>query len=184
MLYKYASVCLLATLSMTANAQTKHIIGADFGYGGSNYDVAHNKEDGDVFIGDIYYRYMVDTNWGIEAGYKGGFDGFASMLTSPITEVTDAGFGGPRISGYASYPLGAGFELYGKGGLTYYTLSYTVKDRNTGHKQDYDDSSLGGEVAGGIAWGFEHFGLNLEYNYAKNSDFSAGGVVFGAHVKF
>ncbi|EGQ8188369.1 outer membrane beta-barrel protein [Vibrio cholerae] len=184
MFYKYISVCMLAIISMAPNAHAKHVVGANLGYGGSNYDVTHNKEDGDAFMGELYYRYMVDTNWGIETGYKGGFNGFASMLTSPITEVTDTGFGGPRVSGYVSYPLGNGFELYGKGGLTYYTLNYTIRDRNTGHKQYYDDSTLGGELAGGVTWGSEYFGLNLEYNYATNDNFNVGGVVFGAYMKF
>ncbi|MDW1502472.1 porin family protein, partial [Vibrio sp. YT-19(2023)] len=26
--------------------------------------------------------------------------------------------------------------------------------------------------------------LNLEYNYAKNSDFDSGGVMFGAQMRF
>lgn len=86
------------------------------------------------------------------------------------------------MSGYASYPLGAGFELYGKGGLTYYTLSYTVE--TSGQSKEYKESSLGGEAAAGVAWAYKHFGLNLEYNYAKNSDFSSGGVMVGAQVRF
>nr|WP_274006006.1 hypothetical protein [Vibrio parahaemolyticus] len=81
-----------------------------------------------------------------------------------------------------AYTLGAGFELYGKGGITYYTLSYTLK--NNGQNKEYDESSLGGEAAAGVAWGYKHFGLNLEYNYAKNSDFDSGGVMFGAQMRF
>ncbi len=110
MSYKYAVACLLSALSVTAHAEpTKHIVGANLGYGDVSYDVNNGHDDGDMFLGDVYYRYMFDQNFGLEAGYKGAFNGIGSVLISPISEITDVSYGGPRISGYVSYPLGAGF---------------------------------------------------------------------------
>ncbi|MBO0180665.1 porin family protein, partial [Vibrio parahaemolyticus] len=87
---------------------------------------------------------------------------------SPISEVTDTSFSGPRLSGYASYPLGAGFELYGKAGMTLYTLEYTYKVN--GQSRTIEHTSVGGEAAAGLGWSYKHFGLNAEYVYSKNSD--------------
>ncbi|MBE4590784.1 hypothetical protein BOO24_00230 [Vibrio navarrensis] len=183
MSYKYAFAGLLSVLSLAAHATpNKHVIGGSLGYGDVSYSTKVGDKDGDMFLGDIYYRYMFNEYFGIEPGLKGAFNGIGSTLISPISEVKDVSYGGERVSGYASYPLGAGFEIYGKGGLTYYTLSYTVK--TSGQSKEYKESSLGGEAAAGVAWAYKHFGLNLEYNYAKNSDFSSGGVMFGAQVRF
>lgn len=61
MSYKYAVACLLSALSVTAHAEpTKHIVGANLGYGDVSYDVNNGHDDGDMFLGDVYYRYMFD----------------------------------------------------------------------------------------------------------------------------
>ena len=183
MRYSFATALVLSTLSLSANATTsEHIIGTNIGYGDVNYDAPTSKESGDMFLGEIYYRYMPTHNFGIEAGYKGAFDGIGSILVSPISEVTDTSFSGPRLSGYASYPLGSGFELYGKAGVTLYTLEYTYKVN--GQSKNIEHSSVGGEAAGGIGWSYKHFGLNAEYVYSKNSDFDSSGVMFGAQLRF
>ncbi|KYN83199.1 hypothetical protein ATY36_10025 [Vibrio cidicii] len=183
MSYKYAFAGLLSVLSLAAHAApNKHVIGGSLGYGDVSYSTKIGDQDGDMYLGDIYYRYMFNEYFGIEPGLKGAFMGITSAVISPLSEVKSVAYGGERVSGYASYPLGAGFELYGKGGLTYYTLSYTLKV--SGESKDYKESSLGGEAAAGVAWAYKHFGLNLEYNYAKNSDFSSGGVMVGAQVRF
>ena len=66
-----------------------------------------------------------------------------------------------------------------QGDTTQYSRTLKV-----GIYKEYDESSLGGEAAAGVAWAYKHFGLNLEYNYAKNSDFDSGGVMFGAQLRF
>lgn len=183
MRYSFIAALVLSTLSLSANASTsKHIIGTNLGYGGVSYDAPASKESGDMFLGEIYYRYMPTQNFGIEAGFKGAFDGIGSTLLSPISEVTDTSFSGPRLSGYASYPLGAGFELYGKAGMTLYTLEYTYKVN--GQSRNIEHTSVGGEAAAGLGWSYKHFGLNAEYVYSKNSDFDSGGVMFGAQLRF
>ncbi len=52
MSYKYAVACLLSALSVTAHAEpTKHIVGANLGYGDVSYDVNNGHDDGDMFLG-------------------------------------------------------------------------------------------------------------------------------------
>ncbi|CAH1607283.1 OMP_b-brl domain-containing protein [Vibrio jasicida] len=183
MRYSLVTALVLSTLSLSAHATTnKHIVGTNLGYGAVNYDAPTSEESGDMFLGEVYYRYMLTQNIGIEAGFKGAFDGIGSILVSPISEVTDTSFSGPRLSGYASYPLGAGFELYGKAGVTAYTLEYTYKVN--GQSRNIEESSIGGEAAAGIGWSYKHLGLNAEYVYSKNRDFDSGGVMFGAQVRF
>ena len=183
MRYSFVTALVLSTFSLSTYAATStHVIGTTLGYGMVNYDAPTSEESGDMFLGEIYYRYMPTHNFGIEAGYKGAFDGIGSILVSPISEVTNTRFSGPRLSGYASYPLGAGFEVYGKAGVTYYTLAYTYSVN--GQSRDIEKSSLGGEAAAGLGWSYTHFGLNAEYVYSKNSDFDSGGVMFGAQLRF
>ncbi|WP_343290055.1 outer membrane beta-barrel protein (plasmid) [Vibrio harveyi] len=183
MRYSFIAVLVLSTFSLSANATTnKHIIGTNMGYGGVNYDAPTSKESGDMFLGEIYYRYMPMHKFGIEAGYKGAFDGIGSAIVSQISQISDTSFSGPRMSGYASYPLGSGFELYGKAGVTYYTLEYTYKVNN--QTKNIDHASIGGEAAGGISWSYKYFGLNAEYVYSKNSDFDSSGLMFGAQLRF
>ncbi|MDF5356455.1 porin family protein, partial [Vibrio parahaemolyticus] len=96
MRYSFITALVLSAFSLSANAETSvHIIGTNIGYGDVNYDAPTSKESGDMFLGEIYYRYMPTHNFGIEAGYKGAFDGIGSILVSPISEVTDTSFSGP-----------------------------------------------------------------------------------------
>ncbi|HCZ9049316.1 TPA: hypothetical protein O4F77_001381 [Vibrio alginolyticus] len=76
MRYSFITALVLSAFSLSANAETsEHIIGTNIGYGDVNYDAPTSKESGDMFLGEIYYRYMPTHNFGIEAGYKGAFDG-------------------------------------------------------------------------------------------------------------
>ncbi|MDW3116119.1 porin family protein, partial [Vibrio sp. 1727] len=59
-------VCTFCHRSCRAN-QTH--CGANLGYGDVSYDVNNGHDDGDMFLGDVYYRYMFDQNFGLEAGY-------------------------------------------------------------------------------------------------------------------
>lgn len=181
-----ALLLILPTVNMAANADDalyQHSLGVNWGYGTSILDTKHVKdEEGDMFVGGYYYRYMLQKNFGVEAGYKDAVDGIGSLLSSPLASVEDVTFSGPRLSGYAAYPFDSGFNIYGKAGLTYYTLDYTYKtDQQT---EDYEKSSMGGEVAAGISWDYKHIGLSTEYNYAKNDSLELGTAMFGVKVRF
>ncbi|HIH0879686.1 TPA: outer membrane beta-barrel protein [Vibrio cholerae] len=183
MRYSFISTLILTIFSLSANATTnKHIIGTNIGYGGVNYGAPTSEESGDMFLGEIYYRYMTMHNFGIEAGHKGAIDGIGSAIVNQISQISDASFSGLRLSGYGSYALGSGFELYGKAGVTYYTLEYTYKVND--QTKNIDHATIGGEVAGGIGWSYRYFGLNVEYVYSKNSDFDSSGLMFGAQFRF
>ncbi len=173
---------VLPMFSLSAYASTnEHSIGANIGYGGLDYN-GQNKFSGDMLIGDLYYRYMPKHNFGLEIGYKSAIDGIGSTLVNAISEVSEDSFSGPRLSGYTSYALGSGFELYGKAGVTYYTYKYTYKEN--GQSNDIDQSSIGGEVSAGIGWNYKHFGISAEYLYSKNEDFDLGGIMFGTRLRF
>ncbi|RXJ71719.1 hypothetical protein CS022_19930 [Veronia nyctiphanis] len=136
-------------------------------------------EDG-IFDGEIYYRRMLFENFGIEGGWRQSFEvpiftAVESILGADIKGVEN---GGPRLSAYGAYPMGGGFSLYGKGGLTYYKLEYSFKD------QQQDKSSLGGEVAAGLNWDLGYVGLNLEANYARSSKVSTTTGRLGLHMNF
>ena len=93
-------------------------------------------------------------------------------------DVKEVENGGPRLSAYAAFPMAGGFSLYGKGGLTYYKLEYSLKGKQ------HDNSSLGGEVAAGINWDLGYVGLNLEANYARSSKVSTTTGRLGLHLNF
>jgi opacity protein-like surface antigen len=177
---------ILPTMIMTANADEapyQHIIGINWGYGSTVLDTKHAKnEEGDMFIGEYHYRYMIQPNLGIEAGYKDAVNGIGTILVSSLNSVKDISFSGPRVSAYADYPFGDIFSIYAKAGLTYYELEYTYKTEN--QSQDYDKTSLGSEIAAGLSWGFKHIGFNIEYNYANSDTLELDAVMLGASVRF
>ncbi|MGF1741635.1 porin family protein [Vibrio profundum] len=184
------TVTLLALLSSAPSAyanvdltsDNQNAIGVAAGYGSMTAKTeAQSTEDDDALVSDIYYRRMLSSSFGVELGYKSASEGFTSVFSS-ISEVRDIEFSGPRMSGYARYPLGGGFEIYGKAGVTYYTTDYTLVENNT--SRDISDSSIGGEVAGGLGWRYEHLGLNLEYNYAKDRNIESPVVMLGASILF
>ena len=78
---------------MAANADDalyQHSLGVNWGYGTSILDTKHVKdEEGDMFVGGYYYRYMLQKNFGVEAGYKDAVDGIGSLLSSPLASVED-----------------------------------------------------------------------------------------------
>ncbi|CAH0536817.1 outer membrane beta-barrel protein [Vibrio marisflavi] len=178
-------VAISAVGSASAYANTdnyQNVFGFGLGYGSMTTKTeAQQAEDNDTVATELYYRRMLANNYGVELGYKNASEGFTSVF-SPISEVQNVTYSGPRVSGYASYPLGAGFEVYGKAGLTYYTTDYTLVKNST--SRDVKDSSLGGEAAAGMAWHYGHIGFSLEYNYAKDSNIDSPMVIFGTNLRF
>ncbi|ODA29933.1 hypothetical protein A8L45_21220 [Veronia pacifica] len=151
--------------------------------GAGNMDAKINDqslgEDG-ILDGEIYYRRMLTDNLGIEGGWRQSFEVpvFSAIDSILGVDVKDVESSGPRLSAYAEYPLQGGFSVYGKGGLTYYTLEYSLRGKQM------DTSSLGGEVAAGLSWDLGFLGINLEANYARSNKVALTTGRLGLHVNF
>lgn len=84
MSYKYAVACLLSALSLTAHAQpTQHVVGANLGYGNVSYDVNNSHDEGDMFLGDVYYRYSSITTLVLKPAIRAHLTALAPYLSVP-----------------------------------------------------------------------------------------------------
>nr|AFD29041.1 hypothetical protein [Vibrio cholerae O37] len=165
-----------------ASENFKNNIGLNLGYGQLTAKIQGEKREGDDFSGEIFYRRYVESKWGVELGYKAGFDGVNSILISQLDEIKDLSYSGPRLSLYGEYPLALGFNIYGKTGLTFYETTY--KRKKDGLVSEVRDSNVGGELTTGLGWSYGHIGMHIEANYMRDSVISNKTVMFGLDIKF
>ncbi|WAL78222.1 porin family protein [Shewanella sp. DAU305] len=157
-----------------------HILGGSLGYGTQEFETNSGKYDaGDTFTSDLYYRYMLNENFGFEAGYLMGTGGVASALISGISEIKDLHYQGIRTTAYGEYALSRGNSLYAKLGAAYTKVSYEMD------KQEMDSDDVG--FYGAVGWQYRFrsgFGLNLEYQYVPMKELELQGVNFGVSYRF
>lgn len=164
----------------TANDATHHLVGASLGYGAQEFETKNGKYDaGDTVTVDLYYRYMLNEHFGVEAGYLAGSGGVASALVEAFSEIKDLSYQGGRIAAYGEYPLSRGNSLYAKLGAAYTQVSYEMD------KQDRDSDDIG--FYGAVGWQYRFksgFGLNLEYQYIPMKELELQGINVGISYKF
>ncbi|MGR5234266.1 outer membrane beta-barrel protein [Vibrio rotiferianus] len=154
--------------------QDKNIVGAEFGYGSLSNELLAGDRKGNIVDNDIgslsiFYRRMITSNLGLEAGYRSSFGGFGSMLTSGIAEAKDPAFYGPRAAIYGELPLNKYFGLHGKLGINYSTLEYTSKQLN----KSLSISNVGGEGTVGFYFDMSRFRLGIDYTYLSSKYFDS-----------
>jgi len=164
-----------------ANASdSSHVLGGSLGYGAQEFETKNGKYDaGDSFTSDLYYRYMLNEHWGLEAGYLAGSGGVVSALVSAISDIKDLSYQGVRTTVYGEYALSRGNSLYAKLGAAYTKVSYEMD------KQEMDSDDVG--FYGALGWQYRFrsgFGLNLEYQYVPMKELELQGVNFGISYRF
>ncbi|ESE39385.1 porin family protein [Shewanella decolorationis] len=157
-----------------------HLLGGSLGYGTQEFETKSGKYDaGDTFTSDLYYRYMLNEHWGLEAGYLAGSGGVVSALVSAISDIKDLSYQGVRTTVYGEYALSRGNSLYAKLGAAYTKVSYEMD------KQEMDSDDVG--FYGAVGWQYRFrsgFGLNLEYQYVPMKELELQGVNFGMSYRF
>lgn len=173
----------LASSIMSTNAfagGSAHILGGSLGYGSQEFETKNGKYDaGDTLSGDLYYRYMLNEHFGVEAGYLAGSGGVASALVSIISEIKNLSYNGVRTTAYGEYALSRGNSLYAKLGAAYTQVSYEMD------KQEMDSNDVG--FYGAVGWQYRFksgFGLNLEYEYLPMKELELQGINFGMSYRF
>ncbi|MCL1039532.1 porin family protein [Shewanella submarina] len=174
---------LISILTMGAAhaSESNHIIGGSVGYGALEYD---NRND-DVYDGgdgvalDLWYRYMLSDDWGVELGYMGGEGGYFRGIWDPISSIRNLQYSGARASVYRAFPIYSDGSLYGKVGYGLFDIDY---DLNKVPQHSHDQGFVG-------AFGFEHrfsdqFGVNAEYQLIPLGDLTVFNINLGLSWRF
>jgi len=173
--------CLIPLITMSAMANADdNVLGGTLGYGTQEFNFKnHTANDGDNFTYDLYYRRMMTKNIGVDAGYVDSIGGIFSGITGTFTELNVTEFSGPRLSLYGQYPLNSSNALYTKLGASYYQVDYTLNKVDKSEREVGVDLQLGWEIVfnSGI-------GINLGYQYGKNSILEMNNVYVGASYHF
>lgn len=167
--------------SLNANAnESSHILGGSLGYGSQELKAKSGDYDaGDSFTSDIYYRYMLNEHFGIEAGYFAGTGGVVSVFSEAIGDIKNLSYQGVRGAVYGEYALSSGNSLYAKVGTGYSKVSYEVG------QQDKDSNDMGFYGAAGWQYRFKSgLGLNVEYQYVPMDELQVQGVSLGMSYRF
>ncbi|WP_108944158.1 porin family protein [Shewanella halifaxensis] len=173
---------VLSTLMLTllsTNSLADNIIGGAIGYGAQEFELNNITNEGDEFNFDLYYRYMINKNIGVEAGWQSATGGIGSFIIDQISEVKDAHYSGPRIASYFQYPIFNETYAYAKLGVNKYKLDYLLNDISS------NESDLGFEGSIGFEKRFKPgIGLNLEYRLINSSIIKANQFLIGFSYKF
>ncbi|MDD9173501.1 outer membrane beta-barrel protein [Aliivibrio sp. S2TY2] len=169
----------------TVQANNDNSIGVDLGYGSIKNDISSGILNGtsnndDMATINIFYRYMVNTSYGVELGYRNSFGGFGSMLTSDFKGVRDLEFYGPKINFYSEKSINNLVGIYGKLGINYYTTEYVLNNE----KKEISYSELGTEASLGINLSFDGLGFGIEYNYILSESLNSGSILLSSRFKF
>lgn len=174
------SVCAFLVGANANAVESSHVLGGSIGYGTQEFETKSGKYDaGDTITGDLYYRYMLNEHFGLEAGYLAGSGGVASALVSAISDIKDLRYQGVRTTAYGEYALSRGNSLYAKLGAAYTKVSYEFE------KQEMDSDDVG--FYGAVGWQYRFrsgFGLNLEYQYVPMKELELQGINFGMSYRF
>nr|WP_237703903.1 porin family protein [Shewanella sp. HN-41] len=171
----------MGMFSLNADAsESPHILGGSLGYGSQELKAKSGDYDaGDSFTSDLYYRYMLNEHFGIEAGYFAGTGGVVSAFVDIIGDIKNLSYKGVRGAVYGEYALSSGNSLYAKVGTAYSQVSYEVGD------QERDSNDMGFYGATGWQYRFKSgLGLNFEYQYVPMDELQLQGVSFGMSYRF
>lgn len=126
-------VLLVATCLMSTGVsagESAHIVGGSLGYGTQDFESKNTNSvsvnAGDSVSTDLYYRYMLNHYFGVEAGFISGTGGVISAFTDSIFDVKDLSYQGIRGVVYGQYPLSQSNSFYAKVGASYHEVSYVM----------------------------------------------------------
>ncbi|QFU23988.1 porin family protein [Shewanella eurypsychrophilus] len=165
--------------------ESRHYIGGTLGYGFHDFET---KEHGtanfsDSITADIYYRYMVNDNFGVEVGGMSGSGGAFSIFSDIWHDVKSLSYRGVRTSAYGKLPLSASNSLYAKAGATHQWIDYDI----TQDKDRLGVSETDSGFYGAIGWEFRFnngLGLNAEYQYVPMSNLTLKSYNVGVNYAF
>ncbi|MGF1723460.1 outer membrane beta-barrel protein [Photobacterium nomapromontoriensis] len=175
---------ILITPISHAYDNSTHILGANIGGVGSQSFDTSAGEDADYQIsnmsmsGDIYYRYMLNPHFGVEAGFMGGGGG-GVLNWLGLSDVRNFHYLAGRTALYANLPFLWGNSIYGKIGGTAIRVGYEI--------DDIERRSTEYGLYSAIGWEYRFnsgFGLNLEYQYISADKFETESYHFGASYAF
>lgn len=173
-------------LSQSVSAsESNHYIGGTLGYGFHDFET---KDHGtanfsDSITADIFYRYMMNDNFGVEIGAMSGSGGAFSIFSDIWHDVKGLSYKGVRATAYGKLPLSASQSLYAKVGATHQWIDYDIvedKDRSSISETDHG-------FYGAIGWEFRFrngLGLNAEYQYAPMSNLTLNSYNVGINYPF
>ncbi len=186
---KLLSIVLTSILSFSALAgESNHIIGGNVGYGGQDFETADGEQygGGDSIGIDVYYRYMLNDNFGLEGSVFSGSGGVASVFTSFFSTVDNISYKGVRAAVYAQVPLSASNSLYAKLGASANQLNYDVSGVfGSGTTESIETD--GTDFYGAVGWGIRFqsgLGLNLEYQYVPIQELIVQNFSIGMSYQF
>ncbi|ACA87902.1 porin family protein [Shewanella woodyi] len=174
------------TFSQAANAgDSSHYIGGTLGYGFHEFETEKYGQASfsDSVTFDLYYRHMVNDNFGIEVGGMSGSGGAFSILSDIWNDVKGLSYRGLRTTAYARLPLGISNSLYAKAGTAYQWVDYNVRqDKETVSVSETDNGFYGA-----IGWEFRFrngLALNAEYQHVPMSNLTLRSYNFGINYPF
>ncbi|MDR8522848.1 porin family protein [Shewanella fidelis] len=181
------SVLVAGLLSCNAMAvQGDHIMGANVGFGHQDFEgsSSDSSTSGDNMMYDIYYRYMWQDNFGVEAGYLSGSGGIVSAFVGIIAKVNNIEYNGFRTALYGEYMLSPSNRLYAKLGASANELSYDLEASNNNVKSISDrDVDLFSAVGWGIRFN-SGLGMNIEYQYIPIQQLTVQNLSIGMSYRF
>ena len=175
---------LIFNSTACAYMHSSHVVGGHLGgIGTQSYDMSQTIENEYEIVnmnmaGDLYYRYMLNQNFGIEAGLMaGGGAGILNWLG--FTDVKNFHYLAGRTALHANLPLFLNTNLYGKLGGTAVRIGYEIDEKET------DKTEYGLYGALGLEYRFNFgLGLNIQYQYIGTSNFDTESLLFGASYAF
>ncbi|GGI83308.1 membrane protein [Shewanella hanedai] len=184
-----ALLVAISLLSAGAYAgESNHVVGGSIGYGVQDFESNDGKEFsvGDSFASDIYYRYMLNENFGIEAGLMAGTGGVASAISGIFASVDNISYKGARAVVYGQVPLSESNHLYAKAGMSANQLNYDVSGFFSSDVIKSIESD-GSDFYGAVGWGIRFqsgLGLNIEYQYVPVQELKVQIFSIGMSYRF
>ena len=178
--------CLMNSVAYAG--ESDHIIGGSVGYGSQDFESNDGKEfgAGDSFSSDIYYRYMLNEHFGLEAGVMSGTGGIVSAISGVFTSVDNISYKGFRGAVYGQVPLSESNHLYAKVGMSANQLDYDFRGVFSSDEVKSIESS-GNDFYGAVGWEVRFqsgLGLNLEYQYVPVQELQVHSFNFGMSYRF
>ncbi len=176
----------LLLLSQPVHAgASDHYIGGTLGYGFHDFETKdHGSANfSDSITADIYYRYMINENFGVEVGGMSGSGGAFSIFSDIWHDVKGLSYRGVRTTAYGKIPLSASNSLYAKAGAAYQWIDYDV----TQDKDRVSVSETDNGFYGAIGWEFRFrngLGLNAEYQHVPMSNLTLRSYNVGVNYAF
>ena len=186
---KLLSIVIASILSFGAMAgESNHIIGGNIGYGGQDFEADNGEKygGGDSVGIDVYYRYMLNDNFGLEGSIFSDSGGIASAFTGLISTVDNISYKGVRAAIYGQIPLSESNSLYAKLGASANELNYDVSGVfGSGTTESIETD--GTDFYGAVGWGIRFqsgLGLNLEYQYVPIQELIVQNFSIGMSYRF